>query len=61
MNSTEVECPHCKMDGGGPHMMRLEVFEEMPIWICDECPNVLFEYLYPETLDILQRYFNNHE
>ena len=47
-----MTCPIC----GQPDALVKRVHEEHhEIWICEECPAVLFTYWYPSSIDRLHR------
>lgn len=47
-------CPHC----GAPMTYFKQVVDDVPthIWICDDCPNVLFEFYGAHDLEAVRRF-----
>jgi hypothetical protein len=63
MNGNKVECPLCGAD------MPLTELESAPngrenksyIWICNECPGILLEWVDYKDTDAFNKYINFHE
>jgi len=51
----KVLCPHCENVE-----MNHTVFKETHIYICEECPNVMFEYSTNTNVSELAEYLSNN-
>jgi len=58
-NEKFIECPHCKEKT--MKAIKLDDKRGTPptyMWVCIQCPNVLFEYSYPEDVERVEEYLN---
>lgn len=53
--ANQVLCPHCK----DVEMEYVELQHETHVYVCEECPNVMFEHVFPQQVEVLARFLKN--
>ena len=56
---SKLKCPLCDTKSMEYHKLGNKNDEVTHIWICSECPGILFEYNLQYNLDALSRYLND--
>ena len=60
-NSVNTFCPHCRIEMDYRKLSDPNISEDGHIWICPDCPNVMFEFTNSNSLLLLDAYLNKSE